>query len=91
MIRCAEKLEDPKIYHELVNICDSTPVQALFDGVVRDCLEASENSLSFWQIPFWLFFPFFWIVCMIGLILDFVPFIKNPLADVSFFKSPYLS
>ncbi|KAI6190640.1 NAD dependent epimerase/dehydratase family protein [Aphelenchoides bicaudatus] len=83
VIRCAEQIESFELaQQEIVNISDPTPVKSLFDGVARDCYEAGGNYLSAWTIPFWLFFPLYFLISFLGYLLDFVPYIKNPLADL---------
>jgi nucleoside-diphosphate-sugar epimerase len=83
LIKCAEKIARfPSLQQEVINISDSTSVQPLFDGIARDCFEAGGNSLSSLHIPFWLFFPVYFLLSMLGYLIDFIPVVKNPIGNM---------
>ncbi|KAI6241730.1 Epimerase domain-containing protein [Aphelenchoides fujianensis] len=91
LISSAKKLAfDPSVHHEAINVQDGTPVQSLFFGVVRRCFEANGKRLSTTKIPFWVFFPLYFLLCMIGTLLQYAPFVKNPLQDLPSASFVYL-
>ncbi|KAI6235709.1 Epimerase domain-containing protein [Aphelenchoides besseyi] len=80
LICCARKLaNDVSIRSEVVNVLDSTPVQSPFLGVARKCFEANGKRFSTTQIPFWVFFPLYVLICIFGTLLSKISLIKNPL------------
>lgn len=83
MMKCAEKFgQKPEIQHEIINICDTTPVRPLFDGIARDCFEVclSFNINLFIQL----------ILGQWKFVVDFECAILDLLSDLFYYQHVWL-
>ncbi|CAD5220954.1 unnamed protein product [Bursaphelenchus xylophilus] len=65
LIKCKTTMEEKGEEHETVNIVDDTPINSLYDGVLKDLMGDTPSH----SVPFWLAYPIFFLICWVLQIL----------------------